>query len=210
MRLLIFSIAFIFSFSSFAQLKEAYLKYDIQMEAMDSSVQTKKMVDTLKNSTMELYFAPNKARMDINMGGFSMTSVIVDRGKEVLLVISDAGKMAMLGKPENPSQEKDPSIKITALNEHKTILGYSCSKYIIVEEGVANEYWLTNDNIIDSKDKNIVNGNLPGFPIVFTKTTDDNVKETYQLTTVKDHLDAPLRTIFSLAIPEGFTVFNGQ
>lgn len=139
-----------------------------------------------------------------------MTSVIVDRDEEVLLVISDAGKMAMLGKPENPSQEKDPNVKITALKEYKTILGYQCSKYIIVEEGFSNEYWITNDSIIDSKDKNIVNSNLPGFPVFFTKMTEDNVKMTYQLTTVKDHLNAPLETIFSIAIPEGFTVFNGQ
>lgn len=211
MRTLIFNIIFLFSFTSFAQLKEAYFKYNIEVEAVGKSKEAKQTVAMLRNSNMELYFTENKSRMNFKMGELSMTSVIIDRDKNVMLSLNEGfgGKMAMLGKPENPEDEMDPNVKVTATNETKTILGYNCTKYIVLEDGDSSEYWITKDIIIDSKDQHIVNNNLPGFPVAFSKVEDD-VKMTFQLVNMEKQLKSPASNLFSTVVPEGFTLVKGM
>ncbi len=211
MRVLIF-ISFLFiSITSFAQLKEAYFQYNIELEAVDSSAQAKQTVAMLRNSKMELYFAPNKTRMDFKMGGISMTSVIMDRDKDVVLSLNEsfAGKKAMLGKPDDPSEVKNSNAKTTAFTDQKTILGYKCTKFIVEENGVTTVYWITKDIRIDSKDQTILNSNLPGFPVAFSKV-EDGVKMSFQLTNMKEKLDNPLESIFFTDVPEGFTLVKGN
>lgn len=211
MRTLIFSIIFLFSFTSFAQLKEAYFKYNIEVEAVGKSKEAKQTVAMLRNSNMELYFTENKSRMNFKMGELSMTSVIMDREKDVMLSLSDsyAGKMAMLGKPESSKKEQDPNVKTTSFNEVKTILGYKCTKFVVVENGSTTEYWITKDILIDSKDQGILNSNLPGFPVAFSKVEDD-VKMTFQLVNMEKQLKSPASNLFSTVVPEGFTLVKGM
>jgi type II secretory pathway component PulC len=211
MRVLIF-ISFLFiSITSFAQLKEAYFQYNIELEAVDSSVQAKQTVAMLRNSKMELYFAPNKTRMDFKMGGISMTSVIMDRDKDVVLSLNEsfAGKKAMLGKPNDPSEVKNSNAKTTTFTDQKTILGYKCTKFVVEENGVTTVYWITKDIQIDSKDQAILNTNLPGFPVAFSKV-EDGVKMSFQLTNIKEKLDNPIESIFFTDVPAGFTLIKGN
>lgn len=207
---LIVSLAFVLLLSSaFSQLKEAYFQYNIEVEAVDTLLQTKQTVAMLRDSRMELYFAPNKSRIDFKMGSISVTSIIVDRDKNITLSISDgySGKVAQMGTAEGAPIQKDSTAILQYFDDKRVILGYNCKKVILTEKGVVTEYWYTEDIKVDTKNQQMINPNVPGFPVVFSKI-EDGVKMTFQLSNMKDYLEHSLEAIFFTIPPKGFKLVN--
>lgn len=209
MKIILLFFTLVLSSVSFSQLKEAYFQYNIEVEAVDTSLQTKQTVAMLRDSRMELYFAPNKTRVDFKLGNFSMTTVIVDREKDITLMINDgfSGKVAQLGNAESNNVEKDTTAIVELYDDKKVVLGYNCKKLILEEKGVRTEYWYTNEIEVDTKDQQAINPNLPGFPMAFSKV-DNGVKMNFQLSNMKESHDHPLDTIFFTTPPEGFQLVN--
>lgn len=212
MRHLIFFLFILIQFFSFSQIQEAYFQYSIDVEPVDTSLQTKQTVAMLRDSRMELYFAPNRSRVDFKMGNLSMTSIIVDRTKNVSLTISESmgRKMAQLDTINSTKPiEKDSSIILEFSDEQKVILGLNCKKVIAIEKGVRTEYWYTEEIKVDAQDQQIINPNIPGFPVLFSKV-EKGIKMSFQLSNMKQQHEADLDTIFFTTPPNGFKLIEKQ
>lgn len=202
---------FIYTFS-FSQLENAYFQYNIEVEAIDTSIQTQQTVAMLRDSRMEIYFAPNRTRVDFKMGSLSMTTIVVDRTKNISLTISQSmgKKMAQLGTPDSIKPAvKDPSIKLEFSNEKKVILGFNCKKVTVLDKGISTEYWYTEEIKVDSKDQQIINPNIPGFPVAFSKI-ENGIKMSFQLSNMSEHLKGSLDSIFFTTPPEGFVLVQSN
>lgn len=193
----------------FSQLKEAYFQYNIEVEAIDTSLQTKQTVAMLRDSRMELYFAPNKTRVDFKMGNLSVTSVIVDRDKNIALSISDgySGKIAKLEPATMNTPQKDSTAILQFFDDKKVILGYNCKKVIVTEKEIVTEYWYTDEIDIDAANSGVINPNIPGFPVSFSKI-DGGIRMTFQLSNMKEYLEHSLDAIFFTIPPKGFKLIN--
>jgi GLPGLI family protein len=212
MKYLIFFSFILIQLFSFSQLEEAYFQYSIDVEPVDTSLQTKQTVAMLRDSRMELYFAPNRSRVDFKMGNLSMTSIVVDRNKNVSLTVSESmgRKMAQLDTINlAKSIEKDPSVILEFSDERKTILGLNCKKVVAVEKGIRTEYWYTEEIKVDAKDQQIINPNIPGFPVLFSKV-ENGIKMSFQLSNMKEKHEADLDAIFFTTPPNGFKLIEKQ
>jgi|SRR5690554_3106351 len=194
-------------FVAASQLNEGYFQYDIELQAMDDTPQTKQTISMFRNSKMEMFFVPNKTRINFIMGQFSTTSIIVDRKKKMTLSLSDSyfGKKAILTNAIDDSEGQNQSVKIH--NDRRVILGYNCYRAEVTSsDGVTSEYWLTDSIKIDKESQKILNHNLPGFPVQFSKI-DDGVKMTFQLTNMKKTVDNS-DEVFSVEVPAGYELIK--
>lgn len=210
MKHLLLFLSFLSASAAYTQIKEAYFQYHIDVEAADTSIQTKQTVAMLRDSRMELYFSPGKSRVDFKMGNISVTSVIVDREKNSTLSISDGynGKIALLGKADDVKPiEKNPLARVDFFDEEKVILGYKCKKMILEEDGIATEYWYTDKINIDTDDSQAISPYIPGFPLLFSKI-EDGVKMTFQLSNMREYHEHPLEMIFFTTPPPGFRLIT--
>lgn len=201
----------LFQSSVFSQLTEGYFQYHIEVKASDTLLETKQKVAMLRQSNMELYFAPKKSRIDFKMGNLKMTSIIVDRESNKTLMISDGirGKIAKIGEAKDVKAiKKDPNASVKFVNESKVILGYKCKKIILTQNNISTTYWCTEDIKIDSKSiQQIINPNLPGFPLEFSKTQ-NGVLMIFKLSNMRDHLIHAEDTVFFTTPPQGFKVIK--
>lgn len=208
MKIISLFIVLLFSTLSFSQVQEQenYFQYNIELKAQDTTMKTRQQVAMLRNSKMELYIAPHRSRMDFTLGKISKFFVIIDRKKNVVLSLSDsyAGKRAILAKPEDQS-ETDGQAKVTTTDEHRTILGYKCTKVIVDDKGNTAIYWVTKAIKVNIEGQQIISKNLPGFPVAFSKIS-GGVMMNFQLTNVKNKFDKPLDKIFITKVPAGYTL----
>ena len=208
MRLLFLVTLFVSNVLS-AQMKESYFQYHIDLEALDTTQRTKQAINALRGSQMELYFAHNKSRMDFKMGSIKMTSVIVHRDKNVALYLSEdqSGKKAQLQNASAVQEKaKDPFSKVEYTGRKKVIMGFNCKELILYSSGSKASYWCT-DEIQLEQGKDIINANLPSFPVAFSKEQ-EGVRMTFQLSNMKDHFDHPLNTIFFTVPPKEFKLIK--
>lgn len=190
----------------FAQMHEGFFQYDIALEAKDTSQQTLQTIAMLRNSKMELYFDENRTRLNFIMGKFSSTAIIVDREKQVTLSLNSsfAGKKAILMKKVEDPQNSNQLVKST--EERAVILGYNCFKVLVTEGTETYDYWVTDEIVVDKKSQVILNKNLPGFPVKFSKI-ESGVRMTYQLTNVKKSLENK-EAIFITDVPVGYELIE--
>jgi hypothetical protein len=209
MKYIVLSILLI-PYFSFAQLKESYFQYHIELMAMDTSLRTKQAIQMLRGSQMELYFAHNKSRMDFKMGSLKMTSVIVDKDNNVALYLSEDqqnGKIAQVRKADMmQSKQKDPNAKVQYTGKSKVIMGYNCKELVLTSLGTKATYWVTNDIKLEQGSE-IINANLPAFPVAFSKEQ-EGVRMSFQLSNMRDHFDYPLESIFFTIPPKEFKLIK--
>ena len=194
----------------FSQLTEGYLQYDIDVAAVDSTLKAKQTVAMLRDSRMELYFTENRSLMVFKMGKMSTTRVVVDRKKNQVLSTNDGvmGKVAILSSADEiPPVEKDTSATLEFSDETKKILGYTCKKAILHQGELITEYWYTSEIEVAVKDQQIINPNVPGFPMGFSKI-EDGIRMTFQISNLREDLTENLDELFSLEVPEGFQLMR--
>ena len=194
----------------FSQLTEGYLQYDIDVAAVDSSTKTKQTVAMLRDSRMELYFTETRSLMIFKMGKMSTTRVVVDREKNQVLSTNEGvmGKVAILSSADEiETIEKDPNATLEFSDETKKILGYTCKKAILHQGELITVYWYTSEIEVAVKDQQILNPNVPGFPMGFSKI-ENGVRMTFQLSNLREDLTENLDELFSLEVPEGFQLMR--
>lgn len=192
-------------FVAYGQLKEGYFQYNIELQAIEDSPEARQTIAMLRNSKMEMYFVPYKTRLNFIMGQFSNTSVIVDRKNNVTLSLSDSffGKQAILTDKVEDAQVQNQDIKKS--NNRKVILGYNCYQVeVTTPEGDKSDYWLTDEIKIDKESQRILNHNLPGFPVQFSKV-ENGVEMIFQLTNIKKKVENP-DEVFSVEVPDGYEI----
>lgn len=190
------------------------LYYVIDVEAAIDSLEIKQAVGLMRNSSMKLYFAPNKSRMDFILGQMSKNSVIVNEEVDSALVI--------ISNPKTPSaytaslselqsfQGKEPKSMVELVDERKVILGYTCKKAIVTTLGQKTTYWYTEELDLNLVGQSIKKVGVPGFPLQFSKVS-NGVLMNYQLANIEWGLTPfQLATLFNIVIPTGFVNARAQ
>lgn len=205
-------VAMLIPLSLSAQLNEGYIQFHIDVEAVDTSKNARQSAAMMRDSRMEIYFAEDMSRVDFTLGQMSQTSVRINRKENKGVSISNTvmGKFANVGTAEELEGEKvevsTENIEITPFNEFKTILGFKCQKYVMDNNGVYTTYWITEEVEIEGMGQNIVNPNLPGFPLAFT-SINNGIRMHFQASNYKEILTNKA-DIFSTEVPEGYTVMQ--
>src|SRR5690606_37239141 len=103
----------------------------------------------MQGSTMELYFMPNKSKINMTMGTFMKMNTTADTktDKGLMLMEIMGNKTATeldLSKADKESKPEDAKVEVTS--ETKEIVGYKCTKTIVRDaEGNEAIMWIAND-----------------------------------------------------------------
>lgn len=195
------------SVMSFAQLTSGHVAYDIEMSSDDPDMAMAVMM--FSGSKMNLYFADDKARAELDMGAMlSMTTVVDSKTEEVLILFGGMmGEKAILTNSEEIASDEEeveePTIKLT--KEKKVILGYNCKKAIITDaDGNEMDYWYTEDIQTVSTDNKSATAKLPGLALEYSVDR-DGMLMSFTATQVETSLDtATENEKLSLVIPDGY------
>ena len=194
---------------AWSQTNNAYILYNIDVIALDYSLENQQAVGLLQGSHMEIYLADQQSRCNFKMGELYTTSVITDYLKSEMLFLYNGvnGQQATLS-PIVPSVSENAPVdsitKVTFFEDTKEILGYSCRKAITSNNGIETIYWYTDEISIDVKDQPFSHPTIPGFPLYFS-TVDEGVLMEYEIASLD--LDAVQSSShFSTEVPEGYTL----
>ncbi len=205
MKFFTFSLVFLLSTVCLGQLSEGYLQYNIDVEAIDTSLQAKQSVGMLRNSKMEIYFDANHFRVDFKMGQISETTMILDFKKDSALSLAKTvfGSFASLTTLDDLEYaKKDSSSSIQLFDETRKILGYNCKKAVVSSKGVKTTYWYTEEIVINTQGNEFFSSELPGFPLFFSKV-ENGIYMEYQASNIRNTVENP-NLVFSLKIPPGY------
>lgn len=195
-----------------AQLKEGYIQFHIDVNAIDTSSEARQSASMLKNSKMEVYFAKDLSRVDFTLGELSKTSVRINRkiNKGISITESIMGKYANVSTADGLAGEStamnDSNVTVTAFNEFKTILGFKCQKYVLMNNGASTYYWCTDEISVEEVGQVVVNSNLPGFPMAFT-SIENGLRMHFQASNFKETIPDK-ETVFSTDPPEGYRLMK--
>ena len=162
---LLFAVTVLTSVMSFAQMEEGHISFDIDVSSEEEGMEMAVMM--FSGSTLDLYFADDKARTDMDMGTMMSISTIIDNstGEILMLMGGMMGEKAIKTTSEemNVEEEEEPEYKVELTKEKKTIAGYKCKKAIVTDEdGDEMEYWYTEDIKTNTPDSKSVLAQLPG------------------------------------------------
>jgi len=200
------------SMSAVAQLNEGYIQFDIDVQAVDTSKNSQQSAAMMRNSKMEIFFAQDLSRVDFTLGQISQTSVRIDRknNKGVSLSNNVMGKYANIGTADELAGEKvevsTENVRITPFEEYKTILGFKCQKHVMDNNGVYTTYWITDQITIEGMSSQVVNPNLPGFPLAFT-SINNGLRMHFQASNYKSEIPDK-SAVFSTEVPEEYLLME--
>lgn len=195
-----------------AQINEGYIQFHIDVNAIDTTTEARQSAGLLRNSKMEIYFAEGLSRIDFQLGELSKTSVRINKKENKGISISESvmGKYANVGTAESLAGERipqnDSNVTVTPFNEFKTILGFDCQKYVMDNNGTRSTYWCTEEITLKNVGQNILNSNLPGFPLAFT-SIEGGIRMHFQASNFKDVIPDK-EEVFSTNPPEGYRMMD--
>jgi|TARA_B110000285_G_scaffold24723_1_gene23824 GLPGLI family protein len=204
MKNLFLILFFTASFQAYSQVTEGYFQYSISVEALDTTLEAKQKAGMLRNSKMEIYFAKNMARIDFTMGSMYKTKTIInqDSSKSLSIIESGMGKFATI-KPLDEMDFSRPVMDSNALitysEDTRKILGYNCQKITIEQKRSVTIYWITDEIKLDNIVANVVDPNIPGFPMYFSKI-EDGVELIFQASNLENFV-ADKAKVFSIIPP---------
>ncbi|WP_227990872.1 hypothetical protein [Flavisolibacter ginsenosidimutans] len=177
-------ISVFFSASAWAQKKltEGSIFYDI---TISTSAEKPQNGEFLNGATNAVYLKPGKSRTEMVSSLGTQSTIINQVGdKKEITILKEYGEQKYMisltpanwadvnKKYENVSFTFDPSAT-------KTIQGFVAKKAIgNLADGTTFTVWYTPDIVVDNKDFQYVNRNLPGLALEY-ETTLGNLKVTY-------------------------------
>lgn len=193
---------------SFTQLEEGHIAYDIQVSSDDPEMEMAVMM--FSGSSMDLYFADNKARTELDMGSMmSMVTVLDNESGEMLMLMGGMiGNKAVRTTTDELAEGQDEEVEeptITYTKEKKVIAGYNCKKAIITDaDGNEMEYWYTEEIKTISTDKKSAVSKLPGLALEYNMNNQGMIMS-FTATKVKTVLDEEtIEEKFTLEVPDGY------
>ncbi len=208
MRQLIFTTFLtLFQCYSNAQISEGYFQFSIDVEAIDTAVEVRQQTAMLRDSKMELYFSEGRYRIDYHLGHVSTTSIRVDTFKNEALSLTTGvmGNYAYKNTPDAfgfGQMQKDSVFDVQLFDEHTVILGFHCDKAVLERNGVRSTYWYTNEIQIAQQGVQLINRDIPGFPLSFT-TIENGVRIHYEVSNYKFEIENK-DEVFSTDPPANF------
>lgn len=199
---------FLFAFSAKSQTVNGHIHYAIEVTALDTSLEINQAVGLLQNSSMDIYLTQDKSRVDFHMGELYSTSVVMDYVDHKMLMLYSGvnGNLATENGIDDAGENEGPdsNAQVTFLSETKRILDYTCKKAILRLNGEETVYWYTDEIAISAKGQNVMNPNIPGFLMSFSKSSEGVLME-YEVALFEKDVIQP-DEIFSMVVPEGFQV----
>lgn len=208
-KIILFSV--IAGSSAQAQLEEGYFQYDIDVQAIDTAAEIVQQASLLRGSRMELYFAPGLYRMDYYLGSVSMTSIRVDTFKNEVLSLTKGvmGNYAYKNTPDAVGfgqQQMDSLFTVELFDEERVFLGYTCKKAVLERNGVRATYWYTKEIEMPKQDIQMINKDIPGFPLAFTMI-DNGIRMHYQVSNYAFEVENKSE-VFSTNPPPEYKIFE--
>lgn len=165
----------------------------------------------MQGSTMELYFMPQKSKIEMTMGTFMKMNTVVDikADKSLLLMEVMGNKTATEMKPSSSEKEaktEEPKVEVTS--ETKEIVGYKCTKTIIRDEN-GNEVimWIATDlKAVLKGQQQFGTSKINGVPLEFS-TVNNGMTIHFIATKISKKVD---KKTFNLSVPEGYTVVSEE
>lgn len=161
----------------------------------------------MQGSTMELYFIPQKSKIEMTMGTFMKMNTVVDvkADKGLLLMEIMGNKTATEMKPSDADKKEgteEPKVEVTS--ETKDIIGYKCTKTITRDaEGNEVTMWIATDLKAALKGhQQFGNTKIAGVPLEFS-TVNNGMTIHFIATKFNKKVD---KKAFSLKVPEGYKV----
>lgn len=163
-------------------------------------------IPMMQGSTMELYFMPNKSKIEMTMGTFmkmnTVADVKADKGLMLMEVMGNKTATEMtLSKSDKEEKPEEPKIEVTS--ETKDIVGYKCTKTIARDaEGNETIMWIATDLKASLKgQQQFGNSKIEGVPLEFS-TVNNGMTIHFIATKFNKKVN---KKLFSLEIPEGYT-----
>ena len=206
MKCLLITGFFLLVQTSFSQTKNGHIQYAIEVMAIDTSLETHQAVGLLQNSSMELFLAEDKSRVDFNLGDLYSTSIIIDYLTSQMLMLYSGvnGRSATVQTIDDElgAAASDTNTVVIFLSDTKRILNYNCKKAITRLNGQETVFWYTDEISISAKGQSVMNPYIPGFPMAFS-TMMDGVLMEYEVSLFeKDVIQSD--DLFSTEVPDGY------
>jgi GLPGLI family protein len=209
-KLLLIAVAVCSTLLASAQMKEGHLKYSIEVTSDNPDMAM--IVGMMQGSKMDIYFADNETRVDMEMGSMMKTITIADTDKKETLTLMSGmmGNTAIkqpISNPEAEAEGEEDDIEVILEDETKDILGYNCKKAIIVDaDGNESVFWYTDEIAINTEGQNVLSSKIPGQPLQMEVPT-NGMNMTMTAIEFTEKLKKKLKTsLFDMTIPEGYTV----
>lgn len=191
-------------FMSFSQSKQGTINYEIHAIQVDTI-----QVDAQPNmndSKLDIYFTEKQSRIDFQMNEMMKISVVLDRSTNqgIRLLDGAMGQFYVAGEADEMgmTHENKSEDRVTLIDETKEILGFTCKKALVSSKGVETEYWYTEELEFDFSGQEILNSNIPGFPLAFT-TLSNGMRMDFIAVNYSAEVENAEAT-FSTDVPEGF------
>jgi len=167
-------------------------------------------ITMMEGSSMDLYFMPDKARADVKMGALMDMNTINDtkQNKGLMLMSVMGQKIAVEMKLSADKEGKKTPPKATITKETKEIIGFKCTKATVpTEDGKEMTVWFTTElNASLGSLEQFANIGVKGVPLEFS-TVENGMTATFVATKFEKKVD---EKVFSLAVPEGYTVMTEE
>lgn len=185
-----------------------HLQYE--MEFSSDNPDMAMALPMMAGSTMDLYFMPEKSKLEMVMGTFMKmnTTVDVKTQKGLMLMEVMGNKSATEINLSNANAENATEPKIVVTNETKTIIGYNCTKIIVQgEDGSEATLWVTKELMAALKgQKQFGNTEIEGVPLEFN-AINNGMTVHFTATKFDGNVDA---NIFSMEVPQGYTIVTEE
>lgn len=190
----------------FGQLKEGHLKYDIDVTSDNPDMAM--AIQMMTGSTMEVYFKEHLSKSIMQMGTMMKVTTITDSEtrKQLMLMDGMMGKKVIKTEMETTSdtEEGNPELDITLVDETKKILNYTCKKALARDqEGNEFEIWYTEEIDVKTEGHKFLNQGVPGFPMEFSVIQKGMIMK-MTLSAFEEKLTEKGKTLFSMDSPEGY------
>jgi GLPGLI family protein len=214
MKKTIFTITLLFTFvlSINAQIKEGYLKYNLEVSSDQPEMAM--TVSMMENSSMEIWFSKKAVRCDITMGTMmDMSTIVNNDSKDVLMLLGGMmGNTAVktdiktIESEDDEEEVEKPEIKF--YNETKQILGYKCKKAeSISKDGKKTTFWYTDKIEIATEGQSSINADLPGIALEY-ESNDNGLLMKFTVVDIDKKIKD--KSVFSLDIPEGYNEMSWE
>jgi GLPGLI family protein len=206
-QFLLITLAALFSINSYAQISSGSIVFEILSQSIDSTLDIQENINMFPGSSLQIDFMKNKSRIQFKLsGGFTITNISdLESGKGLRTFQSDKGNFAIpcSAKEAKMTFDKTEEPEIILADEKLQILGYECKKAIVRSGKTETVYWYTEELSFDFSGQNILNTNVPGFPLCFT-TISSGIEMTFIAVSIDSKLDR--ENVFSLEVPEGYMI----
>lgn len=198
MKKILFVLSVLFTSISFAQLKTGAIQYSISVDA--ESEEQEQVAAMFEGSKMTVYFKPNMTALDMEMGMFMKIATVSDAKKGKTLTLMDImGQKIAVRDAEADTPKKTETIEKTS--ETKTILGYNCTKYRVIDESDNMvTMWVTEEILINTEGQTIFRKDIKGTPLAFS-TIQNGMKMNFEVTKIETKAN---KNKFSMKIPAGY------